>query len=120
MTSASAIAVLSGRLRSAVAAILALAAFALAVFALAVLALASPQPASAQSGGSLFSATPSTGLLSPDSSLRSGGFGSSGAPVPQQQAPMVMPTPMPMVPAGQVALALSARFGRMRRRSPAA
>jgi hypothetical protein len=107
MTSASAIAVLSGRLRPAVAAILNL-----AVFALAVLALASPQPASAQSGGSLFSATPSTGLLSPDSSLRGSGFGSSGAPVPQQQAPMVMPPPMPMVPAGQVALALSARFGK--------
>jgi hypothetical protein len=102
MTSASAIAVLSGRLRPAVAAIL----------NLAVLALASPQPASAQSGGSLFSATPSTGLLSPDSSLRGSGFGSSGAPVPQQQAPMVMPPPMPMVPAGQVALALSARFGK--------
>jgi hypothetical protein len=107
MTSASAIAVLSGRLRPAVAASLNL-----AVFALAVLALASPQPASAQSGGSLFSATPSTGLLSPDSSLRGSGFGSSGAPVPQQQAPMVMPPPMPMVPAGQVALALSARFGK--------
>lgn len=107
MTSASAIAVLSGRLRPAVAAILAL-----AVFALAVLALASPQPASAQSGGSLFSATPSTGLLSPNSTVRSGGFGSSGGPVPQQQAPMVMPAPMPMVPAGQVALALSARFGK--------
>jgi hypothetical protein len=107
MTSASAIAVLSGRLRPAVAAILTL-----AVLALTALALAGPQPASAQSGGSLFSATPSTGLLSPDSSVRSGGFGSSGAPVPQQQAPMVMPPPMPMVPAGQVALALSARFGK--------
>ena len=102
MTSAFAIAVVSGRLRPAVAAVLTLAA----------LALASPQPASAQSGGSLFSATPSTGLLSPNSTVRSGGFGSSGGPVPQQQAPMVMPAPMPMVPAGQVALALSARFGK--------
>jgi hypothetical protein len=102
MTSASAIAVLAGRLRQAVAAVLILAA----------LALASPQPASAQNGGSLFSASPSTGLLSPNSSLRGSGFGSSGGQLPQQQAPMVMPAPMPMVPAGQVALALSARFGK--------
>jgi hypothetical protein len=102
MICASAIAVLAGRLRPAAATFLVLAA----------LGLAGQQPASAQNGGSLFSASPSMGLLSPNSSVRSGGFGPSGAPVPQQQAPMVMPTPMPMVPAGQVALALSARFGK--------
>ena len=87
---------------------------------LAAVASMYPGDARAQSGGSLFSSSPSTGLLSPNSTIRGDGFGPSGsgglppppAP-PQQAAPMVvMPSPMPMVPAGQVALALSARFGK--------
>lgn len=84
---------------------------------LAAIATIYPGDALAQSGGSLFSSSPSTGLLSPNSTIRGEGFGPSGSlppqPAPPQQAtPMVMPSPMPMVPAGQVALALSARFGK--------
>lgn len=86
---------------------------------LAAVASMYPGDARAQSGGSLFSSSPSTGLLSPNSTIRGDGFGPSGSgglpppPAPPQQAtPMVMPSPMPMVPAGQVALALSARFGK--------
>ena len=47
---------------------------------------------------------------------RGEGFGSGSTLAPPAQAPMtapmVAPAPMPMVPAGQVALALSARFGK--------
>ena len=77
-----------------------------------------PGDARAQSGGSLFSSSPSTGLLSPNSTIRGEGFGpgSGGLPPPaappQQATPMVMPPAMPTVPAGQVALSLSARFGK--------
>lgn len=85
---------------------------------LAAIAAIYPGDARAQSGGSLFSSSPSTGLLSPNSTIRGEGFGpgSGGLPPPaappQQATPMVMPPAMPMVPAGQVALALSARFGK--------
>ena len=85
---------------------------------LAAFAAIYPGDARAQSGGSLFSSSPSTGLLSPNSTSRGEGFGpgSGGLPPPvappQQATPMVMPPAMPMVPAGQVALALSARFGK--------
>ena len=69
-----------------------------------------PQLASAQTPGtsSLFSATPSIELLSPGPRLRNG-FGTGPTPGP---GPMMMPPAMPMVPAGQSALALSARFGK--------
>lgn len=69
-----------------------------------------PQIASAQSGGtnSLFSTTPSIGLLSPGPQLRNG----FGANPPPGRGPLMMPPAMPMVPAGQSALALSARFGK--------
>lgn len=80
----------------------------------AVIALAGPGAALAQGAGSnsLFSSSPSTGLLSPNMGARGDGFGSGGTLAPPAQAPMAAPTPMPMVPAGQVALALSARFGK--------
>ena len=91
-------------------------------FFAAAAGLASPGPAFAQAGGnSLFSASPSTSLLSPNMGARGDGFGPSGGGLaPPSQAPvagpmtgpMAAPTPMPMVPAGQVALALSARFGK--------
>ena len=95
-----------GRLRNAAA----------AVFA-AALPFAAPVSAPAQQPGtsSLFSATPSIELLSPGSRLRGDGFGPGGVLVPPQQpgqAPIMMPQAMPMVPAGQSALALSARFGK--------
>src|SRR5947208_6258649 len=70
---------------------------------------------------SLFSATPSTGLISPVPSTRSDIFGPSNLPVPHappaqspSQAPNSATTTasIPVVPAGQVALALSARFGK--------
>ena len=89
------------------------------VFALA-LVLAAPASAFAQSLGqnSLFSATPSTGLISPVPSTRSDIFGPSNLPTtpPPAQSPLpnagLSPASIPMVPAGQVALALSARFGK--------
>jgi len=67
---------------------------------------------------SLFSATPSTGLISPVPPTRSDIFGPSNLPVPSTppaQTPSQAPNTtasIPMVPAGQVALALSARFGK--------
>ena len=77
-----------------------------------------PQAASAQN--SLFSATPSTGLISPVPATRSDIFGPSNLSIPSmppaqpQQAPNAANTTasIPVVPAGQVALALSARFGK--------
>src|SRR5689334_5439369 len=71
----------------------------------------------AQAQNSLFSATPSTGLISPVPSTRSDIFGPSNLQVPAAP-PVQSPTPgtttasIPVVPAGQVALALSARFGK--------
>ena len=63
--------------------------------------------AAAQTPGtsSLFSTSPSINLLSPNSRSRGDVFGPGGVLAPPAQAPM-------MVPAGQVALALSARFGK--------
>src|SRR5450759_4078798 len=111
MSSATAIAAASARLWPALGSVLVL------ILALAVPNAAIPSAALAQSG-SLFSATPSTGLLSPGQGTRGNGFGPGGVLAPPSQAPLIMPNsatptaPMPMVPAGQVALALSARFGK--------
>jgi len=87
------------------------------VLALALVA-GVPSVAGAQSN-SLFSATPSTGLISPMPSTRGDIFGPSNLPIsPPVQSQPAAPTPgtstasIPMVPAGQVALALSARFGK--------
>jgi hypothetical protein len=85
-----------------------------------ILALVVPSTASAQSPGqnSLFSAVPSTGFISPSLPIRGNVFGPGGVLAPSSQPPLTMPesavpaVPMPMVPAGQVALALSARFGK--------
>src|ERR1700722_10510123 len=87
-----------------------------------VAALLAPHMASAQVAGqnSLFSAAPTNGLLTPPPATRSEPFGSPGSPgvvAPQAEWPpngprTATPTSPPMVPAGQVALALSARFGK--------
>jgi hypothetical protein len=90
--------------------------------ALVLVAIAFTQPAAmtqAFAQNSLFSATPSTGLISPAPATRSDIFGPSNLPVPTSP-PAQSPPPnsatttasIPMVPAGQVALALSARFGK--------
>jgi hypothetical protein len=85
-----------------------------------ILVVISPLPAKAQAPAqnSLFSAMPSTGLISPVPSTRTDIFGpSSLPPVPPASIPGPTPNPpttasIPPVPAGQVALALSARFGK--------
>jgi hypothetical protein len=86
-----------------------------------MLTLLAPASASAQqsTGPSiLFSPTPSTGLISPEPVTRGEVFGPRGgqplpspwtSAKPQQGAPS---EPALMVPAGKVALALSARFGK--------
>ncbi len=78
-----------------------------------------PQSASAQSAGqnSLLSAAPTTGLVAPAPGSRGEPFGPGGVLVPQPEWPAAAPratapSAVPMVPAGQVALALSARFGK--------
>ncbi|MEP7030122.1 MAG: hypothetical protein ABI830_04235 [Pseudolabrys sp.] len=86
----------------------------LRAFSLIVL-LAAPGAAAAQS--SLFSSQPSSGQIMPQQAPRGEGFAPSGAFGSQSQSPLnlpsaVPPTPMPMVPAGQTALTLSARFGK--------
>ena len=83
---------------------------------LALAGAAAPGRVLAQAGnsGSLFSTSPSLGAFPPAPAPGRGGggdgFGAGGilAP-PMRGAPAIAPTPM--VPAGQVALALSARFG---------
>src|SRR5271169_4428547 len=86
-------------------------------FALAALGTS---PAFAQSS-SLFSATPSFGTISPNLGPRRDVFAPGGgvlSPPPSQQPLTAPPSPPPaaaanpMVPTGQVALALSARFGK--------
>lgn len=87
------------------------------VFAV-VLALLAPAIAWAQKGdSSLLSSTPSTGLLSPGQATRGDVFGPGGVLSAPPQGSLTLPNPMapvatPMVPAGQVALVLSAKFGR--------
>jgi hypothetical protein len=84
-----------------------------------ILALVAINPplahAQAPAQNSLFSAVPSTVLISPSPSTRTDIFGPSSLP-PTPPAPTrnaVPPTTasIPPIPAGQVALALSARFG---------
>jgi len=93
-----------------------------------ILAVAMPNTVSAQSSNSLFSITPSTGYILPSPSKRNDGFGpgtgqsplpAPSAAVPNSPAPnFAAPTaaapmaPIPMVPSGQVALSLSAHFGK--------
>ena len=89
------------------------------LFAVAAMSLAAGLPTYAQN--SLFSATPSTGLISPMPATRSDIFGPSnlsGPANPPAQIPSQVPNSsnttasIPAIPAGQVALALSARFGK--------
>jgi hypothetical protein len=86
-----------------------------------ILSLLAPQPASAQAAGgeSLLSPGTGSGLLAPAPAARGDAFGSGGvlAPQPQPEWPPAnprapAPTAVPVVPAGQAALALSARFGK--------
>jgi hypothetical protein len=86
-----------------------------------ILSLLAPQPASAQAAGgeSLLSPGTGSGLLAPAPAGRGDAFGSGGvlAPQPQPEWPPAnprapAPTAVPVVPAGQAALALSARFGK--------
>jgi hypothetical protein len=80
----------------------------------------SPLLAMAQSSGqnSLFSAMPSTGLISPVPSTRTDIFGPSSLPTPPAPPKALAPNiesptaSIPMVPAGQVSLVLNARFGK--------
>jgi hypothetical protein len=73
----------------------------------------------AQSGtNSLFSTAPTTSWAAPMPSESRGPFGPGGSLAAPSQAPIAVPNgavpraPMPLVPAGQVALALDARFGK--------
>ena len=82
---------------------------------LIIAAVAAASQAHAQN--SLFSATPSTSLISPVPATRSDIFGPSSLQVPasppvQSPAPGTTTASIPIVPAGQVALVLSARFGK--------
>ena len=75
-----------------------------------------PAHGQAPAQNSLFSAVPSTGLISPSPSTRTDIFGPSSLP-PTPPAPIHNAAPpttasIPPIPAGQVALALSARFGK--------
>ena len=88
--------------------------------ALALVAVAAaPQSAVAQAQNSLFSATPSTSLISPSPATRYDIFGPSALSAPPTQSLPQAPSSaaattasIPAVPAGQVALALSARFAK--------
>ena len=84
-----------------------------------VLPLLVPQAAAAQAGGqnSLLSAAPTGGQLSPGPATRGAPFGPGGVLAPKSEWPPNAPPPgaptgMPIVPTGQVALALSAHFGK--------
>jgi len=85
-----------------------------------MLAIIGPGAARAQAPdqNSLFSTAPSTGLISPAPVTRGEVFGPGGALSQPSQWPSLEPgsrepaTPTLMVPAGKVALALSARFGK--------
>jgi len=79
------------------------------------LALLMPMAAWAQSG--LFSAPPSGGLTAPNPATRGNVFTPDSVLAKPPNAPLAMPpaaaaAAIPMVPAGQAALALSARFGK--------
>ncbi len=84
-----------------------------------VLTLLASHPALAQGAGqnSLFSGTPTNGLVPSAPAARGDLLGSPGVLSPQPEWPLnapraTAPASPPMVPAGQVALSLSARFGK--------
>ena len=85
------------------------------LIAVLIAVVLAPQAARAQSAdrNSLFSTAP-TGGLTPNPGLR-GNLFTPGDVLAPPRTPLMMPPssgPMPMVPAGKVALALSARFGK--------
>jgi len=86
------------------------------LFALAVcLLFAQAAVAQTPGGNSLFSTAPATsgGLMGPGPATRGNVFGPGGVlEPPPQSAIMPNSVQMPMVPAGQVALSLSAHFGK--------
>src|SRR4029450_4446352 len=93
----------------------------IATFAGVPLGAKAQNPTQTLAQDSLFSATPSTGLISPVPATRSDIFGPSNLPMPSgppAQGPSsgsnsaTTTGSIPVVPAGQVALALSARFGK--------
>lgn len=88
--------------------------FALLAGLIAVLVAAAPAQAQSADRNSLFSTAP-TGSFAPSPGLR-GNLFTPGDVLAPPRAPLMMPPgaegSMPMVPAGKVALALSARFGR--------
>jgi hypothetical protein len=83
-----------------------------------------PDAAPAQSTNSLFSITPSTGFILPNPAKRGDGFGPPAGQAPAVQSPLSVPnaaapssppatnSPQAATPAGQVALSLSAHFGK--------
>ncbi len=82
-----------------------------------VLPLLLPQTAWAQAAGQNSLLSPSTGLLTPGPATRGEPFGPGGVLAPQLEWPLnaphaSTPTAVPVVPPGQVALALSAHFGK--------
>ncbi len=89
------------------------------VVLLAALSAAFPRPGFAQSAeqNSLFSTAPAAGIIAPDAATR-GNLFTPGDVLAPAQAPLMLPSGrglanvIPMVPAGQVALALAAQFGK--------
>jgi hypothetical protein len=93
----------------------------IATFAGVPLGARAQNPTQTLAQNSLFSATPSTGLISPAPATRSDIFGPSNLPMPSGPPAQGSSSgsnsatttgSIPVVPAGQVALALSARFGK--------
>lgn len=84
------------------------------VFALLAGALLVPAAAYAQAAGqnSLFSTAPSSGLMTPGPASRGDLFTPGDVLAPPRQPLMAPTASIPMVPAGKVALALSARYGK--------
>jgi len=80
--------------------------------------LLAPGALSAQSQDSLFSSRPSNVLIAPSPNAPGGNLFTPGAGSSPQPTPLIMPPaaapvqPLMMVPAGQVALELGARFGK--------
>jgi len=89
------------------------------VVVLGALSAAVPRPGLAQSAeqNSLFATAPAAGMIAPGTAAR-GNLFTPGDVLAPAQAPLIMPPGrgpakvIPMVPAGQVALALAARFGK--------
>jgi hypothetical protein len=87
----------------------------LLAFSLGLLGASVTAAQQAPGAGSLFSSTPSTGLIAPGEGPKGDVFGPGAVLAPPANGALAIPnvpSAIPMVPAGQVALALSARFGK--------